>query len=98
MELQQLKSTDFPLLSRKRVEYMMSFKGATPARIDVVEALAKAEKSKSDTVAIRHIYTKFGVEKAKIIAHVYKSNEEMKQFENEKLIAKQLPKPVEAEE
>lgn len=78
MMLNILKEKETPLLSRKRITAEVTFKGATPARVNIRKELATKLKAKEELVEIRHIYSKFGEEKAKVIAHIYDNEKVMK--------------------
>jgi ribosomal protein S24E len=95
MNLKLIKEKDFPLLSRKRYTYEMENDGPTPSTIVLKEAVAKQLKAKSECVAIRHIYTKFGDAKIKIIAHVYDKPENLQKIEDKATIKKNTPPKVE---
>lgn len=104
MRLEVKKERDTPLLSRKRVTLMAEYDGTTPSRINVRKEVAKKLGAKENLVVIKHIYTRFGSSKSKIITHVYNNEGEMKKLENEGLLAKHDPnakkkeaKPAEGE-
>lgn len=98
MDLNILKERDTPLLSRKRYTFEMDFKGATPSRIEIRDAVAKKVKSEPELTIIKHVYTRYGVEKAKIIAHVYSNKEEMAKLEQKVLVDKHVVKKEEKAE
>ncbi len=77
---------------------MMDFKGATPSRMKIRDAVAKQVKGDPELTIIKHIYTKYGVEKAKIIAHVYNNKEDMAKYEDKKLLTKHEKKEKPKEE
>jgi len=80
--MKKLKEEDIPLLNRKRVTYLLEHtEKSTPKKEDVKKEIAKDLKVSEDLISVRHIYPHFGVEKAKIIAHVYKSKEDLERFE-----------------
>lgn len=81
MELTLTKERDTPLLSRKRYTFDMTFKGSTPSRNDIRTAVAKQLKADEDLTIIKHVYTRYGAEKARVIAQVYNSVDEMKKIE-----------------
>jgi ribosomal protein S24E len=70
-----------PLLSRKRVNFDLFFEGATPSEKDIVENVASVLKAKQELISVRHIYTKYGESKAKVIIHLYNTIEELKNIE-----------------
>lgn len=91
MKLEIKKQRDTPLLSRKRVTLMAEYDGATPSRPDIRKEVAKKVGAKDNLVVIKHIYTRFGSNKAKIIAHVYDNEKDMKSIEHESLLVKHDP-------
>ncbi len=83
--LKKTKETDIVLLERKRVTYEVDHSGAsTPSKKSLKEEIAKELKVDPNLVAIRHIYGKFGVNKSKIIAHIYKDEKMLKYLEPRK--------------
>lgn len=98
MKLTILKERDTPLLSRKRVTCEVLYEGATPSRLELKKSVAKQLKADEKLVILKHIYTKFGKQKAKVIAHVYEKEEDLKKLEHEKLVAKHSPKKEEKKE
>lgn len=101
MDLELIKERDMPLMSKKRYSFYLNFKGTTPARKDIKEAVAKMVKSEPELTVVKHIYTRYGIEKAKVIANVYSNKEDMEKFEEkstlEKNKAKEEPKEEAAE-
>ena len=92
MKLEILKERTTPLLSRRRVTALVSFDGPTPSRNDLKKAVAKKVDSTDNLVIIKHVYPRFGNPEAKIIAHVYASEDEKKKVEKEYLLKKHVPK------
>ena len=70
-----------PLLARKRVTLEATYDAATPSRNDLTKEVAKKVGADEKLVSVRHIYTRFGKRKARIIAHVYSDEQDMKQLE-----------------
>ena len=71
--MQNIKENDMALLGRKRIKFEIEHLGAsTPSKNLIKEEIAKKYSTKPELVAIRHIYTKYGQSKARIIAHIYK--------------------------
>jgi len=81
MELTINKQTESPLLSRIRVTGKAVYQGVTPSEDSIRQSIAEKLKAKADLVKVRHVYTKFGKQEAKVIAHVYQSKEDMNLFE-----------------
>jgi len=80
-----IKEKEMPLLSRKRLTLEMEHAGSsTPKKEGVRELVAKLAKTKPELVTIRHIYTRFGIGKSKVIAHVYQNEDELKILEKKK--------------
>ena len=92
MELEIQKKQETPLLSRMRVTALLQYEGATPSRMDLRKALADKLKVDKELVVIKHIFTKFGHSKAKIIAHVYDLKDAVEKLEMEGLLIKHLSK------
>lgn len=88
MKLDIHKETEAPLLARKRVTLIAEFGGATPSRKDFLKEVAKKLKSDENLTVIRHIYSKFGRQKAKIIVNIYENADAMKRLEEADLIKK----------
>lgn len=84
-------------MSKKRYTLTVGFKGATPSRLDIRDALAKKVKAEAALTVVKHIYTRYGVEKAKVIAHIYQSKEEMNKYEEKVLLEKHSKKKEGAE-
>ncbi|MFA6088509.1 MAG: hypothetical protein WC755_01470 [Candidatus Woesearchaeota archaeon] len=88
MELEIIKQKDVPVLSRKRIVCLATFDKETPTRKQVNDKLAAMVSTTPDLIITRHIYTKFGERKAKVISHVYKSFDELKKNEDKDVIIK----------
>lgn len=84
MMLKILKQKESPLLQRQRVSAEATFKGATPSKEVFKKELASKLKAKQDLIEIRHVYGKFGEQRVKIIAHVYKDEKVMKALVHKK--------------
>ena len=86
MEL--IKENEMKLLSRKRLTLMRENKGATPSRQDLIKEIAKQFNVKEELVIIKHVYSQFGENKTKVIAHIYSDKNKMKFFEHTNLLKK----------
>lgn len=98
MEIEIKKQRETPLLSRTRVTLTLDYDAATPNRLEIRKTVAHKLKAKEELVVIKHIYTRFGQKKAKIIAHVYNDRKEMEAIERPFMIKKHNPKKAEAAE
>jgi ribosomal protein S24E len=92
MEVDTLKQKKYPLLGRERVTGFIHFTSETPSRLAVRKAIAQKTKNKEEKIVVRHIYQRFGENKAKVIAHVYDDEKMMKQLEPEVLLKKHRAK------
>ncbi len=81
MKAELLKEKETPLLQRKRMNFMVDFAGSTPSGIELRESLSKQLKVDKNLIAIRHIYQRYGLPRAKVIVHVYKNFEILKKLE-----------------
>lgn len=80
--MEKLKETDMPLLNRKRIKFEIEhFGSATPSKKLIKEEIIKKYNTKPELIAIRHVYTRFGQTKAKIIANIYKDEKTLKFLE-----------------
>ncbi|HLC46505.1 MAG TPA: hypothetical protein VJI75_02065 [Candidatus Nanoarchaeia archaeon] len=88
MELELVKQEEMPLLSRQRYTFTLAFEGATPSRKDLRKEVSKKIGAEEDKVLIKHVYTRFGNPKAKIIAHVYPDRKTMEKIEEKYILKK----------
>lgn len=95
MDINMLKERDTPLMSRKRYTFEIGFKGSTPTRKQIRDEIAKKLKSDPSLTVIKHVYGKYGVEKAKVITHVYENKKDMEKFEEKVLLDKHVEKKEE---
>lgn len=93
MKLDVQKERDTPLLARTRFTLSAEYSGATPSRRDFLKEVSKKLKSNEKLTVIRHVYSKFGRQKAKIIVHVYDTADAMNKLEGEGLIKKHQAPP-----
>jgi len=83
-----------PLLSRKRYSIEVEhFDSATPKKDGLKKEVAKLLNVNEDLVVVRHVYTKYGYGKSKIIVHVYNKVEDLQRLEKKKE-RKEKPKEV----
>ena len=71
MEITIVKDVKNPLLERREIEAIISFRGPTPRRDEVLPELAKVLKVEDTRVEIDKIYQRFGKQEAKVIAFVF---------------------------
>lgn len=71
-----------PLLARKRIKFELDHpNAATPPKTLLKEEIAKKYNTQPQLVAIRHVYTKFGLQRARVIAHIYQDEATLKSLE-----------------
>lgn len=85
MEMKNLKETDMPLLARKRINFELeNVNSTTPNKNTLKEVIAKKYDTKPELVSIKHVYTKFGLQKVKVIANIYQDEKTLKYLETPK--------------
>ena len=95
MKLEVIKERETPLLSRTRITLKAEYEGATPSRLELKKLVADKIKADEKLVVLKHIYTRFGKNSAKIIAHIYQNEKDMQKLEHTKLLEKHFPKKKE---
>jgi len=76
--LKKLKELENLLLGRKRITYEIGHTGApTPSRQSLADQISQDLKIDNKLIVVRHIFSKFGVNTSKVIAHVYNDEERM---------------------
>ncbi|MBI5073323.1 hypothetical protein HZA99_05900 [Candidatus Woesearchaeota archaeon] len=101
MDIEVKKQNKMPLLSRERVTGYVHFDGVTPSLVEVRKALAHKIKATEDNVVVRHLYGRYGMRRAKMIAHIYHDQAVLKHLEGTNLLKKngfavEAAKPAEA--
>ena len=92
MNLQIAKTVEMPLLSRTRVTAWTEYENKTPSRPDVRKDLAHKLHVDEALIIVKHIYQRFGMRKAKVVAHVYKDSETLQKVEEPHVVKKHQPK------
>lgn len=84
--MKKIYDIEFPLLNRRRVALEVEHvTGATPSKVDLKKKVADFLKVPEELVAVRHIYSRFGEGKSKVISHVYTKKEDIDFFEKKKV-------------
>nr|MBI4157028.1 hypothetical protein [Candidatus Woesearchaeota archaeon] len=86
MMLKKIEEKNMPMLNRKRISFEVEFSGTTPKKEDLMKSISSMIKTPEELIALRHVYQKYGINKAKIITNVYEKKEDLKQFEPRKKI------------
>ncbi|MEK6940350.1 MAG: hypothetical protein AABW49_00420 [Nanoarchaeota archaeon] len=82
MSIKIIKERDLPLLSRKRITFVLDHPGMSTPKIEAIsQEVATELKSTIDCIKIQHVYPQFGLQQSKIIAHVYSSAEALNKIE-----------------
>lgn len=81
MDLTIKKKIETPLLSRTRVTAEANYKGPTPSEDQIKDSLASKLSVDKSLISVRHIYTRFGKQYSKVIAHVYENKKDMDLYE-----------------
>ncbi len=77
-----IKETPQKLLGRIRIKLELSHTGkTTPSNQEIKESIAKIKKVDEETIAVHHIYTKYGEGNSKIYANLYESKEALDKTE-----------------
>ena len=99
MDLKIIKKRDSPLLSRVEIELEANFfNEPTPRKEDVKKKISAMEKADEKLVAVNSIYGDFGLGRAKVLAYVYKSEDDLKKIEPKKKEKKDAKPAKEAKE
>ena len=98
VKLEVQKERDTPLLCRKRVVLTAEYSGPTPSRLQFRKEIANKLSADESLVVVRHIYTRFGKQKCKLIVHVYSDEKNMKLYEDGSILKKHSPKKEEGKE
>ncbi|MBW3023249.1 hypothetical protein KY308_04040 [Candidatus Woesearchaeota archaeon] len=97
MKLELIEKKEVPLLSRTRVQLKAEFDKATPKRDDIRKEVAKKVGSDEKLTIVKHIYTQFGNREAKVIAHIYKKEEDMRRIEDKPAVKRNVKEEPKAE-
>src|SRR3989338_4743668 len=83
--LKKLKEKEFPLLGRTRITYELDHSGkSTPSKESVKSTVVSESKKPAELTSVRHIFTKFGTQKSKVIVHYYDDEKTLKFIETPK--------------
>ena len=88
MDIKIISQKETPLLSRKRVELQAVYNGPTPSRKTLLEEVSKIADVPMENIIIRHVYTKYGLQQSKIIAHIYKDRKTLEEVEDKHIVKK----------
>ena len=84
--MKKIYDIEMPLLNRRRVSLEIEHPtGGTPSKNDIKKKVAEFLKVPEELVAVRHVYSRFGEGKSKIITHVYNKKQDIEFFEKKKV-------------
>ena len=98
MNIDIVKEKETPLLGRKRFTMWADYQGSTPSRVKFCNEIANKLKVSKNLVVIRHIYTRFGEQRSKLLIHVYDDEKTMIELEGKNLIDKHKVEEKKTEE
>lgn len=96
MELQIIKDKTNPILKRREISLKVKDK-VTSSRIELKNKLAATLNSKPELIVVEHLNTIFGKQEMIGTAHIYQTDERLKQLAHQHLIKRDAPKVVEGE-
>ena len=77
-----LNKTETPLLARTSFQIIVEHLGKpTPSKVQIMKELTQELQTKENLLVIKKIETKFGQEKSKITAYVYKTEKDLQDIE-----------------
>ncbi len=80
-----LNQIEAPLLNRTRVVLELEHLGkSTPKKEEIQKEVSTFLKESPELISIKHVYSKYGIGKSKVIINVYKNAEDYKKFETKK--------------
>ena len=85
MNLKIIYDKENKLLPRRRVAFEVAHEKAyTPKKEDLKKEIAKFLKTEENLIVMKHVYSKFGVDKSKVIIHVYEDEKLLKKLDSKK--------------
>ena len=85
MNLKIIYDKENKLLLRRRVAFEVAHeKASTPKKEDLKKEIAKFLKIEENLIVMKHVYSKFGADKSKIITHVYEDEKLLKTLDSKK--------------
>jgi len=92
-----LNKTEMPLLSRTSFQIIIEHpQKPTPSKSQIQKEIVQELQAKENLIVIKKIETKFGQEKSKITAYVYKTEKDLQDIEIKKKRKKKDAKEKEA--
>ena len=98
MEIKIVKDLENKMLNRNELDFTVEYEGPTPSRADVRKKLSALLNKDVNLIIIQKMESEFGHPLVKGYAKVYRSEERMKQIENEHVLLKNKMPEEPAEE
>ncbi|KAF5410801.1 MAG: 30S ribosomal protein S24e [Candidatus Methanocomedens sp.] len=95
MDIEITKERGNPLLDRNEITFNISNTGATPSRDEVKNKLVAMLNSKYELVVLGNLTTEYGAQKTVGYAKIYSDAKRAEEVENDYIIERNKPKPVE---
>ncbi|HZD43974.1 MAG TPA: 30S ribosomal protein S24e [Methanomicrobiales archaeon] len=95
MDFEITSDTRNELLDRREIQFILTYTGATPSRIQVREKISATLNLNEKLVVLDSLKTEFGKMELQGMARIYGSEESMKRTEPEYLLARGTPKKAE---
>lgn len=81
MELKIAEKKEEVLLSRIKLTGELVFEASTPSYVEVKKKISSSLNCDEKLIAVKNIYTKFGIKKADFLAYIYNNEDAMKKTE-----------------
>jgi small subunit ribosomal protein S24e len=81
MAIKIITNNENVLLDKKEIVAEIEFQGSTPNKAEVKKSIASTVGGDEKLVVVKIIKTGYGSQKAKVVAHVYNSKEQMLRLE-----------------
>jgi small subunit ribosomal protein S24e len=95
LDIEITKERENPLLDRNEITFNISNTGATPSRDNVKNKLVAMLNSKYELVVLGNLTTEYGAQKTVGYAKIYLDAKRAAEVENDYIIERNKPKPVE---
>ncbi len=70
-----------PLLNRREIKIELDYSGAVPSKDSIKKKISENLKIDENLVIVKHVYPRYGENKADAIAYAYKSEDDIKKIE-----------------
>jgi small subunit ribosomal protein S24e len=98
LDIEITKERENPLFDRNEITFNISNTGATPSRDEVKNKLVAMLNSRYELVVLSNLATEYGTQKTVGYAKIYSDAKRAEEVENDYIIERNKPKPVEVVE